>query len=199
MKSPMFAGVMAVAAMSTALLASFGTSSAGAAEYVIDRKGAHAFINFRIKHLGYSWLSGRFDHFTGNFSFDEAAPEKSKVRVEIDVASLNSNHAERDKHLRNKDFLNVEKYPTAIFESTSIAPLADGKAKVTGKLTLKGITKEIAFEAEHVGGGKDPWGGYRDGFTGKVSLPLKDFGIDYNLGPASREVELTLDIEGIRQ
>lgn len=192
-------GTVAVAAISAALLVGFAATSAGAAEYVIDRKGSHAFINFRIKHLGFSWLSGRFDNFTGKFSYDEAAPEKSKVRVEIDVASINSNHAERDKHLRNADFLNVSKFPTAVFESTSVTPMGDGKAKVTGNLTLRGVTKEIAFEAQHVGGGKDPWGGYRDGFTGKVSLPLKDFGITHNLGPASQEVELTLDIEGVRQ
>lgn len=192
-------GAVAVAAISAALLVGFAASSAGAAEYVIDRKGSHAFINFRIKHLGFSWLSGRFDNFTGKFSYDEAAPEKSKVRVEIDVASINSNHAERDKHLRNADFLNVSKFPTAVFESTSVTPMGDRKAKVTGNLTLRGVTKEIAFEAQHVGGGKDPWGGYRDGFTGKVSLPLKDFGITHNLGPASQEVELTLDIEGVRQ
>lgn len=199
MRNQRFTRAVAVATISTALLAGLGASAAGAAEYVIDRKGTHAFINFRIKHLGFSWLNGRFDNFSGKFSFDAAAPEKSKIRVEIDVASINSNHAERDKHLRNADFLNVSKFPTAVFESTSVAPMGDGKAKVTGNLTLRGVTKEIAFEAQHVGGGKDPWGGYRDGFTGKVSLPLKDFGIAHDLGPASREVELTLDIEGVRQ
>ena len=82
---------------------------ANAAEFVIDTKGAHASINFRIKHLGFSWLTGRFDKFSGTFAFDEKNPETSKVKVEIDTASVNSNHGERDKHLRSDDFLETEK------------------------------------------------------------------------------------------
>ena len=82
-----------------------------ATEYKIDTAGAHAFIQFKIKHLGYSWLHGRFDDFEGRFSYDPKKPEDSDVTVVIDTASVNSNHAERDKHLRGKDFLHVEKYP----------------------------------------------------------------------------------------
>ena len=181
------------------VLALVQASPAAAADYVIDTKGAHASINFRIKHLGFSWLTGRFDRFSGDFSYDDAAPEKAKVSVTIDVASLNSNHAERDKHLKSGDFLDVAAHPKATFESTSITPSGDGKAKISGNLTLRGVTKPITIDAEHIGGGKDPWGGYREGFAGTVSLPLKDYGIDYDLGPASREVELTLHIEGVRK
>ena len=79
-----------------------------ATEYKIDTAGAHAFIQFKIKHLGYSWLYGRFDEFSGRFNYDADKPEASSVNVEINTASLNSNHAERDKHLRGKDFLNVD-------------------------------------------------------------------------------------------
>ena len=78
-----------------------------AADYVIDREGQHAFINFRISHLGYSWLYGTFRDFDGSFSFDAANPGASQVQVSIRTASLDSNHAERDKHLRSADFLNV--------------------------------------------------------------------------------------------
>ena len=165
---------------------------------MIDTEKAHAFINWKIKHLGFSWLSGRFDTLTGTFSFDEAKPEASKVKVEIDTDSINSNHAERDKHLRGKDFLNTASFPKATFESTAVK-LDGDKATITGNLTLHGVTKEIAIEAKRGGGGADPWGGYREGFTGTTSLPLKDFGITYNLGPAAQNVELTLDIEGVRQ
>lgn len=174
-----------------------GATAASAAEYTIDSKGAHASITFRIKHLGFSWLTGRFDRFTGTYSYDEKAPEASKVSVEIDTASVSSNHAERDKHLRNADFLDVEKFPKATFVSKKVEPAGDGKAKVTGDLTLRGVTKEIAIDAAYVGGGADPWGGNRTGFTGKTSIALADFGITFNLGPASKEVELTLDIEGV--
>jgi polyisoprenoid-binding protein YceI len=173
--------------------------SASAADYTIDTKGAHASINFRIKHLGFSWLTGRFDTFSGTFSFDDAKPEDSKVKVEIDTASINSNHAERDKHLRSDDFLDVEKFPKATFESTSVKSSAPGKATIVGNLTLHGVTKEITIDAERVGGGSDPWGGAREGFSGTTKFALKDFGIKKDLGPAAQEVELTLEVEGVRQ
>lgn len=172
---------------------------ANADDYVIDTKGAHASINFRIKHLGYSWLTGRFDRFSGQFSFDEKDPSAAKISVDIDTASVNSNHAERDKHLRSADFLEVSKYPKATFKSTKVEANADGTAKVTGDLTLHGVTKEIVIDAKMVGSGKDPWGGYRTGFTGTTSLKMADFGIKRDLGPASAVVEMQLEVEGVRQ
>jgi polyisoprenoid-binding protein YceI len=179
--------------------AAFAVSApAPAADYVIDTAKAHASINFRIKHLGFSWLTGRFDDFAGTFTFDETNPAASKVRVEVNTDSVNSNHAERDKHLRGKDFLDTGNHPKAVFESTSVK-LEGDKATIVGNLTLHGVTKEIAIAAERVGGGSDPWGGYREGFTGSTTLPLKDFGINYDLGPAAQEVELTLNIEGVRK
>ncbi|WP_374973209.1 YceI family protein [Spongiibacter marinus] len=170
-----------------------------ATEYKIDTAGAHAFIQFKIKHLGYSWLHGRFDDFEGRFSYDPKKPEDSDVTVVIDTASVNSNHAERDKHLRGKDFLHVEKYPQARFESTAFIPKGNGKAELKGQLTLHGVTRDISIDVTEIGGGKDPWGGYRHGFTGTTEFALKDFGIDFDLGPASRTVQMTLDIEGIAQ
>lgn len=170
-----------------------------AADYVIDTKNAHASITFRIKHLGFSWLTGRFDKFSGDFSFDDKNPDASKVKVEIDTASVDTNHAERDKHLRAADLLATDEFPTATFESTSIKAEGPDKAKITGNLTLHGVTKEITIDAERVGGGKDPWGGYREGFVGTTELTLADFGIMKDLGPAAKTVELTLNIEGIRK
>jgi len=183
----------------TALLIFSLVHIAHAETYQIDTKKAHAFIQFKIQHLGYSWLYGRFNTFEGTFDLNTQSPEKSHVQVTVDVSSLDSNHAERDKHLRGSKFLNVDKYPTANFKSTSISLLNDKAAIINGELTLHGVTKTIAIQAAHVGGGHDPWGGYRQGFTGSTTLKLKDFGIDYDLGPASTEVTLLLDIEGIRQ
>lgn len=174
------------------------TQPALAADYAIDTKGQHASINFRIKHLGFSWLSGRFDKFSGTISYDAAAPEKSTVKVEIDPASISSNHAERDKHLRDADFLDVAKFPTATFVSKSVTPSGDGKATVVGDLTLHGVTKEVSIDAAFVGGGKDPWGGERVGFTGTTKLTLADYAITKDLGPAAKDVELTLDVEAIK-
>lgn len=185
----------AALALGTAL---FSAGQVMAADYKIDKEGQHAFIEFRIKHLGYSWLYGRFDDFDGTFTFDEKNPAADKVKVTINTNSVNSNHAERDKHLRSPDFLNVGKNPTATFESTGVK--ADGKnAEITGNLTLNGVTKPVTIKAELIGQGDDPWGGYRAGFLGTTTLKLKDFNIQRDLGPASQEVELTLSVEGVRQ
>jgi polyisoprenoid-binding protein YceI len=172
---------------------------ASAEEYVIDTEGAHATIQFRIKHLGYSWLYGRFNTFNGNFSYDEQKPEEARVEVTIDVASIDTNHAERNKHLRSPDFFDVDKYPQATFVSTSYQPQGTDKGQLQGNLTLRGVTRAVTIEVSQVGAGADPWGGYRRGFSGTTTLTLADFGIPYNLGPAAREAELTLSIEGIRQ
>ncbi len=187
--------LLLLALLATAIVAA---APARAADYVIDTAKSHASINFRIKHLGFSWLTGRFNEFSGTFTFDEAHPEASKVKVEVDTESIDSNHAERDKHLRSKEFLDTATYPTATFESTGVKVNGD-KAAITGNLTLHGVTKPIEIAAERVGGGDDPWGGFRQGFTGTTRIPLKDFGINFDLGPASQEVELTLNIEGVRQ
>jgi len=177
----------------------FAASPTRAENYAIDIKGAHAFIEFRIKHLGYSWLYGRFNRFDGQFSYDEKDPAQSSVVVTIDTASIDSNHAERDKHLRGADFLDASKYPQARFTSTSFDALGNGRALLKGNLNLHGHSRPIEIAVEHIGNGLDPWGGYRRGFLGTTKLALKDFGIDYELGNQSREVELTLSIEGIRQ
>ena len=184
-------------AVSAALVLS--ASAVNADEYVIDTKGAHAFVNFKIKHLGYSWLHGRFNTFDGEFNYDAEKPNASQIMVNIDTTSLDSNHAERDKHLRGKDFLNVDKYPTATFKSTNITFNNDDSGKVTGDFTLHGVTKSITFEIDKIGEGQDPWGGYRVGFEGETSLKLSDYGINYNLGPASTHVDIGLFIEGIRK
>lgn len=182
-------------ALGSALLA----GQAMAADYVIDKQGQHAFVNFKISHLGYSWLWGTFKDFDGTFSFDAAKPEASKVSVTLKTASLDSNHAERDKHLRSEDFLNVSKHPTATFESTSVKSTGEGTADITGNLTLNGVTKPVVIAAKFIGEGDDPWGGYRAGFEGSTTLKLKDFDIKMDLGPASQTVDLIISVEGVRQ
>lgn len=177
----------------------FAPQAANAEDYVIDTKGSHAFIQFKIPHLGYSWVLGRFNRFEGTFSYDEKAPAASKVSVRIDTASVDSNHAERDKHLRGKDFFEVNKYPEATFASTAFVPKGDGYATLKGNLTLHGVTRPVEIEVKHIGAGKDPWGGFRRGFEGRTKLALSDYNINFNLGPASKEVELFLTVEGIRQ
>lgn len=170
-----------------------------AADYVIDNKGAHASINFKIKHLGYSWLTGRFDKFGGKFSYDPANVSASKIEVNIDTSSVNSNHAERDKHLKSDDFLDVSAFANAKFVSESVTKKAGEQLEVKGVLTLHGVSKTITIDAQAIGEGKDPWGGYRAGFSGTTTIALTDFAIKMNLGPASTHVQLELHIEGVKQ
>lgn len=170
-----------------------------AADYIVDTKGAHAFVQFRVMHLGYSWLYGRFDEFSGDFSYDPEAPDKSEIRVMIDTTSVDSNHAERDKHLRGEKFLDVAKFPEAKFVSTRVEVDDENNATVFGNLTLKDVTKEVALDVERVGMGEDPWGGYRVGFEGRTKFRMKDFNILRDLGPMSQDVEMILSIEGIRK
>ena len=168
--------------------------------YTIDTKGAHASINFSIQHLGYSVLTGRFDTFAGDFSYDPTKPEASTINVTIDTNSVNSNHAERDKHLRSKDFLNVEKFPQAKFVSKKVVVGADKTSfSLVGDFTLNGVTKSITIATKKIGEGKDPWGGYRAGFQGTTELKLKDFNVQMDLGPASQVVKLELNVEGVKK
>jgi len=186
-------------ALTSALVATAFMPTANAADYIIDTKGAHASINFKIQHLGYSWLTGRFDKFGGTFSYDSSNISASKIEVNVDTSSINSNHAERDKHLKSDDFLDVSAFANAKFISNTVTDKGDGKLAITGTLTLHGVSKEIIIDAQTVGEGKDPWGGYRVGFSGTTNIALTDFAIKMNLGPASNNVQLNLFIEGIKQ
>ncbi|MFO6423398.1 YceI family protein [Motilimonas sp. KMU-193] len=170
-----------------------------AADYVIDTRGAHASINFKVNHLGYSWVIGRFDTFSGEFSYDANKPSDAKIAVTIDTKSVNSNHAERDKHIRTKDFLEVDKYPEAKFVSTKFETTDGQTGQLHGQFTLRGVTKDIVIDVTKVGEGQDPWGGYRAGFEGSTTITMKDYGIPMDLGPQSATVQLDLHIEGIKK
>lgn len=192
-----------IGALAAALLlpgALFASSAVAAPEkYALDTEGTHAFIQFKIKHLGFSWLLGRFNTFQGEFIVDKDKIDNSSVAVNIDVASVDSNHAERDKHLRGADFFDVEKFPKATFTSTKVEQTGPLTAKIHGNLTLKGITKPVVLATTYVGGGDDPWGGHRQGFEATTEITLKDFGIDYDLGPAAQTAQIYISAEGIRQ
>jgi polyisoprenoid-binding protein YceI len=178
----------------------FGISTqVSAAEYKLDIKGTHAFIQFKIQHLGYSWIIGQFNKFDGKLSYDNADEEASKISIVIDTSSIDSNHKLRDKHLRDDKFLDVKKYPTATFVSKQSKPTSPRMAILTGDFTFRGITKSIDIEVHKMGEGKDPWGGERVGFEGTTKFKLKDYNITKKLSPASAEVELYFTLEGIKQ
>lgn len=178
----------------------FTLGQAQAADYTIDTEGQHAFVQFKISHLGYSYILGSFEEFSGDFSYDPEDLEASSVEMEVQVDSLNSNHAERDRHILSSDFLNVDEYPTATFTSTGFESTGDNEGVVTGDLTLHGQTQEVEMPVTMMGEGEDPWGGYRAGFEGSTMITLSDFDIDMSEFPESmHELELYVTFEGIRQ
>ena len=161
-----------------------------AADYTIDKKGQHASINFKASHLGYSFIIGRFNDFSGDFSHDKDKPGGASVNVIIQAKSIDTNHAARDRHLRSEDFFNVDKYPEITFNSTAF----DG-SKLVGDLTLHGVTRSVSMDVSHIGEGKDPWGGYRSGFAASTALNAADFGMPDWVGT----VDVEIHIEGVRK
>ncbi|WP_163575972.1 YceI family protein [Halomonas faecis] len=194
----MFKKTAIATALSTAALV--GVSQAQAADYVVDTEGQHAFVQFKINHLGYSYILGSFEEFSGEFHYDPEDLEASSVEMEVQLNSLNSNHAERDKHILSDDFLDAGEYPTATFTSTGFETTGEGEGIVSGELSLHGETREIEMPVTLVGEGEDPWGGYRAGFEGSTTLTLGDFGIDMSDFPEMmHELELYVTFEGVRQ
>jgi|Laugrespbdmm15sn_2_1035079.scaffolds.fasta_scaffold30355_1 polyisoprenoid-binding protein YceI len=172
--------------------------SVSAAEYVIDGTdaGMHTSVNFRASHVGISALWGRFNDISGSFSYDAANIAASTITVKIDPASIDTNQAARDEHLRTADYLDVAKFPEAGFVSTMIHDMGEGKLHLTGNFTLHGVTKEISFEALRTGEGETPFGDYRVGFEAELTLDVAEYGIA--LGPDPK-LTLILAIEGVRQ
>ncbi|MBI3307471.1 MAG: polyisoprenoid-binding protein [Candidatus Omnitrophica bacterium] len=173
-----------------------------AANYNLDPD--HTSINFKIRHL-FSKVSGNFTQFEGKVEYDPDKPETWKTTATIQAASIDTRVPPRDKHLRSKDFFDVEKFPTLTFESTKVTDVADGRAKLHGNLTIHGVTKEVVFDLEIHGVGKDPWGNVRAGFTATAKINRKDFGLNWNEAVETgqllvgEEVEITLEIEAIQE
>ncbi|MBF0183327.1 MAG: YceI family protein [Magnetococcales bacterium] len=187
--------IVSTATLSMALTLANG-SWAAPERYKLDP--THSFVTFSTGHLGYSLLHGRFNQIEGEFAIDSDKADAGSIQVTIATASVDSNFAERDKHLRSAKFLDAEKFPQATFKSRTIQE-KDGIAHVEGDLTLHGVSKAVAFDARLIGSGPDPWGGFRRGYAGTLRIKRADYEISHNLGPAAAEVELGLYIEGIRQ
>lgn len=182
--------------MGLAAAFAFSVSPVQAATYDIDP--GHSFVEFKISHLGYSVLKGRFNTMSGIFEYDEKNLKSASIQVEVEAKSIDSNHAKRDIHLRGSDFLDVDRYPTATFKSVSFEET--GKNGVMeGDLTLHGVTKRVKVPITFIGAGPDPWGGDRRGYEGSLQIKRSDYGISYSLGPAAENMTLDLFIEGIRR
>jgi polyisoprenoid-binding protein YceI len=163
---------------------------------------AHSAAQFSIKHLAISTVRGGFSKVKGTVSLDDKDVSKSGVDVTIDASSVDTREPKRDEDLRSDKFFDVAKYPTIAFKSTKVEQLAPGKLKVTGDLTMHGVTKEVVLEVEGPTAPiKDPWGNQRAAVTATTKINRQDFGVKWNktldnggmmLGD---EVAVTLDVE----
>jgi polyisoprenoid-binding protein YceI len=170
--------------------------SATPGKYKIDP--AHSTVEFSVSHLGISHLVGRFDTFEGDLNLTPNG--KSDVSVTIQTASVDSNHQKRDEHLRSPDFFNSKQFPVMRFVSRKVSYNAAGEpVRVDGDLELHGVTKPVTLAVKPVGAGKDPWGGYRSGYTATSTLKRSDFGMNFMPGGIGDDIALTLQIEAIKQ
>jgi len=142
---------------------------------------SHTTIEFGVKHMMVTTVRGRFTKFDGVITEDPHNLLNSKVEGWVDLASIDTHDAKRDAHLRSADFFDVEKYPRLTFVSKRIEKTGKEQYKVTGDLTIRGVTREIAFDVTNEGRYKNPWGGTVWGLTADASLNRKDFGLNWNV------------------
>jgi polyisoprenoid-binding protein YceI len=177
---------------------------ASAATWTIDPD--HSSIGFKVRHLMVSNVKGVFEKHSGIVDLNEQDITKSKVEVSIDTNSINTNVQKRDEHLRSADFFDVTKYPTMTFVSKKVAKAGKDKLKVTGDLTLHGVTKEVVLAVEGPSKeSKDPWGNTRRGASATTKINRKDFGLTWNKAletggvVVGDEVIINLEVEMIKK
>lgn len=140
----------------------------------------HSQAVFSVKHLMITTVRGQFNVLRGKLDIDEQQPENSWVEAEVDAASIDTRDEKRDAHLRSPDFFDAEKYPTITFKSTKVESVGNNEYRVTGNLTMHGVTKEVTFAAEYSGQLKDPYGLQRAGLSAKTTINRKDFDLNWN-------------------
>jgi polyisoprenoid-binding protein YceI len=167
-----------------------------------DFDHAHSSVDFTVRHLLVSKVRGRFTKWSGRLEIDEQDLTRSRVDVEIDVASVDTHEPQRDAHLRSADFFEADKHPQIVFKSKRVEAKSADHLAVAGDLTIRGVTREVVLDVERGGlVAKDPWGKRRAGFTATAKINRKDFGVSYNQvldqgGLAlSEEVAITIEIE----
>ena len=170
--------------------------------YAIDK--AHSEVTFQVRHL-LTKVRGRFSDFTGTVRVDEEEPENSSVSLKIDAASIDTNNADREQHLRSDDFFAVQAYPTITFDSSRIAKTSAETYDVTGTLTIRGVAREVTLPVTYLGTAKDPWGNARAGFETELTINRKDFGLLWNAALETGgflvgdEVHISVSIQAIAQ
>lgn len=170
--------------------------------YALDP--AHSSVEFTVRHLMISKVRGRFAAFQGSIELAPGSDVPRSIAVSIDADSIDTREDQRDNHLRSADFFDVEQYPKLTFESTRIEGTA-GDLRVTGNLTMHGVTKEVTLKAEFEGRGSDPWGGQRVAYSAQTTVNRKDFGLTYNQAletggvMVSDEVRIELNVQAVLQ
>lgn len=182
----------------------FAGSAGAQSTWEID--GAHSSVQFSVRHLMISNVRGQFGTVSGRVKADDTDLTRSIVEATIDAASIDTREAKRDAHLRNADFLDVERHPTITFRSTSIAAAGERRWRVTGDLTLHGVTRPVVLDVEGpTPPVKDPMGNTRAGARATTRINRKDFGINWHKTMdggglvVGDEIEITIDVEGIRR
>ncbi len=170
--------------------------------YTVDP--AHSRIGFVARHAMVTKVRGSFNEFEGSGYFDAENAANSRFALTIKTASIDTRSADRDAHLRGNDFLDMERYPEITYVSTAVEQLDDTHHRVTGDLTIKGVTKPVTVEFEHTGVATDPYGNLRAGFEGKAVINRKDWGIAWNAALetggvlVSEKITLEFDVSAIR-
>ena len=171
-------------------------------DYQVDP--AHTRLGFVARHAMVTKVRGTFREVEGTIHLDAQDPTKSSAQVTVKVASITTDQDQRDTHLRTGDFFDVENFPELTFTSTSAEKVDDETYKLTGDLTIKGVTKPVTVEFEYSGSAKDPFGNLRAGFEGKAEVNRKDWGLTYNAALetggflVSDKIKLELDVSAIR-
>lgn len=169
--------------------------------YNID--SAHTAANFTVRHMMVTNVRGGFDKVSGVLNFDLANPANSSVDVTIEAASVNTGVADRDNHLRSADFFDVEKFPSITFKSTKVEANGENRAKVTGDLTIKDVTKSVVLDVEYLGQTGSPFGDTRAGFEASTSVNREDFGLTWNVALEAggvlvgKDIKISIDAEAI--
>jgi len=165
----------------------------------------HSTAQFKVKHMMISNVKGEFAAVTGTLTLDSGDIANSRIEASIDASTINTRDAQRDAHLKNADFFDVEKFPTLTFKSTRVSNKRDGELAVAGDLTLHGVTRAVVFEVEGPSAStKDPWGNTRIGLSATTRINRKDFGLTWNAALETGgilvgdEVTITLDVQFIR-
>ena len=165
---------------------------------------SHSAIHFFVRHMVISKVHGRFAKWSGTVQLDEQDLTRSSVDVRIETASIDTQVADRDAHLRSPDFLDVAKHPELTFRSKRIERAGDGY-RVVGDLALHGVVREVTLDAEFAGTGKDPWGNERAGFSAKASLDRREFGLVWNAALETggvlvgEKVEISIELEAVKK